>query len=503
MIDEADGLIYLTGMPPTPRKLACLGSIVPLLGRRFKISFVAATLLCAGYAQSVPTELVSWGASDLEVASTVTRVDGPRTGLTGYSAESPTTIVARLASPVSNRGSLAFWFRTDRAYQSGTATEETEQTLVELPGLLSVCFVTEEASINLYIGWGTRRDTVSRGATGIRKGIKFDRLIRVLLPEWPGPAWHHVAINWDSLAGESNAFVNGTSYHIRGAKIEPWICPPADELRIRPGGRYAIADLHVAPDILPESSLKQLVGNKYWGTLDRLLGVAGYGRLDPSTHRGEAIYTRRLDNPRDVADWVMEGPGEIRFRDGWMELQSSRPNGPNGHIVFWPPPDFPDRVLVEFDFEVLSEHGLNILFFAARGNENRDIFDPALKKRDGTFIDYTHGDIDSYHVSYFANAPAEPRAVANLRKNSGFFLLGNGPVGLAAGGSGNIHHATLLKDGAHLQMAVDGEIIIDFNDEGERAKPVWGAGKIGFRQMQWSSCRYRNLRISTLKPSSG
>jgi len=380
---------------------------------------------------------------------------------------------------------------------------DSEQLLLELPGLLSVSFVTEQASINLYIGWGRRRDTVTSGATGTRRGIQFDRLIRVLLPEWPGPGWHHVAVNWDALAGESNAFLDGTPYHIRGAKIAPWEHEPVDRLRLNPGGRFALANVRIAPEPLPEAALRPLVGDAHWGRLDRLLGVKGYGRLDPELLRGTELYFRSLATSGDVTDWVLEGPGELRFRDGWMEMKSLRPDGPNGHIVFWPRADFPERILVEFDFEVLSRHGLNILFFGARGHQNRDIFDPTLKKRDGTFIDYTHGDIDSYHISYFANAPAEPRAVANLRKNSGFFLLANGPVALVAGGSGNVHHATLLKEGARLRMAIDREVIIDFTDDGHRAGPVWGAGKIGFRQMQWSASRYRNLRVSALRQGPG
>ncbi len=464
------------------------------------IFLIAATLPAA---ITPPKDLVVAGATLATAPDLPLRpVAGPRAGIPGFDAGDPVTLAARLTSPIGNRGSLAFWFRTDRAYQSGAATAESEQVLLELPGVLSVSFVTEQASINLYVGWGQRKDTVTQGAAGTRKGIQFDRLIRVLLPEWPGPAWHHVAINWDARAGECNAYLNGTPYHIRGTRIALWSNPSADRLMLRPGGRFALADVRVATAPIPEADLRSLVGDAQWGQLDRLLGVAGYGKLDPESVRGSEIYVRRLAEPADVADWVLEGPGEIRFRDGWMELKSQRPDGPNGHLVFWPRGDFPDRMLVEFEFEVLSEHGLNILFFGARGHGGRDIFDPILKARDGTFIDYTHGDIDSYHISYFANAPAEPRAVANLRKNSGFFLLANGPVALPAGGTGRSHRAALLKEGARLRMAVDGEIIIDFTDDGARAGPVWGAGRIGFRQMQWSACRYRNLRVSALRPNA-
>ena len=38
--------------------------------------------------------------------------------------------------------------------------------------------------------------------------------------------------------------------------------------------------------------------------------------------QGELIYQNDLSSAESVKDWVMEGPGELAFSDGWMEMWS-------------------------------------------------------------------------------------------------------------------------------------------------------------------------------------
>jgi len=63
-----------------------------------------------------------------------------------------------------------------------------------------------------------------------------------------------------------------------------------------------------------------------------------------------------------------------------------------------------------------------------------------------------------------------------------------------------VHEVRLIKDGAHVQLQVDGRVIIDFLDDGRRYKAVLGAGKIGFRQMGPTVARYRRFRVQALAP---
>jgi hypothetical protein len=150
---------------------------------------------------------------------------------------------------------------------------------------------------------------------------------------------------------------------------------------------------------------------------------------------------------------------------------------------------------------VVSDLGLTIVFFAAKGQNGEDIFDPSLPKRDGTFSHYIRGAVKSYHISYFANTPGFlGRATSNLRKNNKFHLLASGPVAVRPG-SQQIHRVRLIKDGAHIQLQLDGKVSIDFTDPGgSRYGPVYGGGKIGLRQMQWTVARYRNFRVWELPP---
>jgi hypothetical protein len=182
-----------------------------------------------------------------------------------------------------------------------------------------------------------------------------------------------------------------------------------------------------------------------------------------------------------------------------MEMKSQRPDGPIGHIVHWCPQKFPGSFVAEWDFEILSDNGLCIVFFSAWGKGGKSIFDPSLKPRNGTFEHYTNGDINCYHISYFAYTPNQPRGVSNLRKNSGFYVVSNGPIGVLGASGGRTHKAVLVKDGARIRMAVDGRVIIDYVDDGQRAGPVWGDGCIGLRQMQWTHGRYRNFKVSALR----
>lgn len=463
--------------------LATLLAIAPL-----SLRAQSSQLLAEGIVFSSP-DLPSW----LSLGT------GPRDGVPAMTATADTVVRGRLTRPLQDRGTLMFWFRTDRTYRSGIATEYFEQRLVEIDNLVAASFVVERESVTLYIGWGKRRDVTTSGARGVRRGIAFDQIIRIILPEWPGPAWHHLAICWDATAGKANAFVNGTPYERPGSTVDSWAALPGHTATLHLGPRFALAGLRVSPDPHPESTLAGVVGPEHRGALDRLLGVSDLGPLDVAKRRGALLYQRSLEKAEDIRGWVLEGPGKVTFGPDGMTMRSLRPDGPNGHLVHWIDREFPADFIAEFDFEVLTEHGLNILFFSGRGTEGQDAFDPGLTKRDGTFIQYTHGDLNTYHISYFANSPNDARSVANLRKNSGFFLLANGPVGVMRGGLGETHHATLIKEGAHIRMAVDGRLIIDFTDDGRRAGPVWSGGKMAFRQMQWSSTRYHHLRIYGVK----
>jgi len=212
-----------------------------------------------------------------------------------------------------------------------------------------------------------------------------------------------------------------------------------------------------------------------------------------SLTKGDLLYHSDFASKESVKDWQMEGPGEIIFGDDWLQMFS--PNQ-QMHHVFWCPIEFPDSFIAEWKVKNLAtEAGLLIVFFAAKGVQGQDLFSEQLPKRDGTFTQYTQGDINSYHISYYANAAHNPdRANTNLRKNNTFTLLQQGQKGIPTTSTA-IHQIRLVKKHRLIQLFIDGRKVIDYLDE---QTPMLTTGKIGFRQMKWSKFKYQDFKVWSL-----
>ena len=139
------------------------------------------------------------------------------------------------------------------------------------------------------------------------------------------------------------------------------------------------------------------------------------------------IYKTQFASAAALNDWQLEGGWTARLIDGSLILDSKpsadEEHGSKDHLVFWLKKEIPADFLLEFKVRpVNKKRGLNIVFFNARGREGESIFNPSLKKRTGDFNHYIRGDIDCYHISYWAPG----RDFTNLRKNFGFHLVGSG-----------------------------------------------------------------------------
>lgn len=233
------------------------------------------------------------------------------------------------------------------------------------------------------------------------------------------------------------------------------------------------------------------------GLIIILFGVTGLVFNIDRYEKGALLYENTFSSSDLLEDWVMEGPGEVEFRDNWMHLFAE---GEKWHHVLWCPEVFPSRFIAEWETQNLeTDAGLLIIFFAAKGIHGENIFDPSLPPRDGTFGCYTEGSVNSYHVSYYANNPTTPdRELTHLRKNNTFTLLQTGPIGIEKK-SKDIHRLKLIKDDDHIIFYVDDRKIIDYTDDGKTYGNVLGEGSIGFRQMQWSHFRYRNFKVWALE----
>ncbi|MBC8870588.1 MAG: DUF1961 family protein [Planctomycetes bacterium] len=396
----------------------------------------------------------------------------------------------RIEQPIQPRGTIALKLRTKQAFENGSATEPATTPFLSIPNL-GEGFVRQDNS-SVRIGWQW-------------KGIKGAPYVVPQLPELPGPDTYFIQFTWDAEKGLFDFYVNGHSMRKAGVESEPWTFAAAAEEIVAAGGPVDVGDLIVLPKYLPPDEARRQVPKELLGRHAEVFG--GERDVQPlaiDERRGRLLYEAKLVDEQDVRDWVLEGPGEISFEDGWMKMRSTRPDakGPlNGHIVHWCPRDFPERFVAEWEIQLLEDMGLTIVFFAAKGENGEDIFDPNLPERDGTFVHYIRRSVKSYHISYYASTPNYVgRPTSNLRKNNRFYLLSSGQVAIPAA-SKDIHHIRLIKDGAHIQLQCDGKVSIDFTDPGgERHGPVYGGGKIGHRQMQWTVGRYRNFRVWELRP---
>ncbi|MBX7181154.1 MAG: YesU family protein [Bacteroidia bacterium] len=207
-----------------------------------------------------------------------------------------------------------------------------------------------------------------------------------------------------------------------------------------------------------------------------------------SIKKGKLEYELDLMDTTKLQEWRMEGQGRWNVRDAWLQLYSP---GESGHFVFWCPQEFPADFIAEWEVQNLHpEAGLCIVFFAATGLHGEDLFSEKLAGRTGVFKQYTQGDINNYHLSYYANNPREwGRVKANLRKNKGFKKVQSLREGIPKR-SKEVHRCRLVKHGGKIQFFVDDRVVIDWKDE-----QALGGGKIGWRQMKWTNFRYRNFRV--------
>jgi len=234
-------------------------------------------------------------------------------------------------------------------------------------------------------------------------------------------------------------------------------------------------------------------------------------RLPVGCSGSELLYEDAFSAPkeaRDAAaakDWVMEGGGIAEWADGYLRLRSkhytpARSSVETDHFVYWLKRDFPADAAAEWDFRfpdwAVSPNGLAILFLCAQGARGEDLFDPKLAARDGVFARYHSGDINCYHVSYFAGK----RGKANVRKNAGFHLVASADDLVASGGPEKWHRLLLSRFGGRLELTVDGKPCLSWADDGRVCGPLLGGGKIGLRQQNdllWGD--YANLRVYGLK----
>ena len=215
---------------------------------------------------------------------------------------------------------------------------------------------------------------------------------------------------------------------------------------------------------------------------------------------GSLIYENPLSSPEDLSDFILEGKAVMTFPDGRLRLQNaeSAQLGQKANYVLWCQREFPADFLLQLDFRPLREPGLAMLFFAASGKDGLGLFDPSLAPRTGEYVQYHHGDINAFHLSFFRRKELDERRfhTCNLRKSYGFYLTAQGadPIPDAADAD-CMYTLSLLKKGPDIRFAVNDLEVLRFTDDGSTWGPLLGGGCIGLRQLAPMIGEYANLRV--------
>lgn len=409
---------------------------------------------------------------------------------TGSVLAQETEKIHPLEKTVSSRGTISFVMRTDRTYQNGTWEHQFRQPLVELPGFS-------------LIGLDRQYDAISIGMNFLNAESHSGFFLTC--ETLPGPESYHLLFTWDADEGLADAYINGTLFRTEDPKYyAPWeMKGRAEHVRIPPGpvhvSQLSIRDTYVRPeDVLPE--VPEFLRGKR-------ADLVRPGPLSPppiGTRKGRRIYSARLNREADIRDWVLEGPGDLRFENGSMVMKSilpEEPPGAKGHFNLWCPVDLPDRCILEWEYQPLSERAISLFFFAAKGWNGEDIFDPSLPARNGLFPTYIDGAIRNYWIVYHTNHQrmrTSNIATTYLYKSGKAALLSKGRSGIPPG-SGRFHHLCLIKDGPRIQFQIDGTAVLDFTDpDSERYGRALTDGKFSFRQMEFTTSAYRNFSIWVL-----
>lgn len=219
--------------------------------------------------------------------------------------------------------------------------------------------------------------------------------------------------------------------------------------------------------------------------------------------KSELIYENPLASENDIRDFVLEGSAVTSFPQGRLRLENalSASEGQKANYVLWCEKDFPADVYIEWNFWPVKEPGLAILFFAAKGKNGEDLFDPSLAVRTGEYPLYHHGDINAFHVSYFRRKEEDERAfhTCNLRKSYGFHLVAQGgdPIPDVADAKGP-YKAAVLKYKNEVRFFVNDLETFCFVDDGKTYGPLLKDGKIGFRQLAPMIGEYADLKVYAL-----
>ncbi len=236
-----------------------------------------------------------------------------------------------------------------------------------------------------------------------------------------------------------------------------------------------------------------------------LAGEAQATQQQKKWQRGELLASE--DFSGDLSRWMAEGSVDACVVDGRLRFESTEKTESKKGNIWWRQ-RFSGPVLIEFDYQSVTEHGLSMFWFNAHGRGGADLLSI---ERDGRYEDYVKGPINGYHFSFHRFGSG----VSNLRKSHGFHKIASSPDPVPATDLEK-HKVQVYCNQGHIRVLFDGRVVHDMVDEGKPCTeggewvhevPCQGTGEpylggyVGIRHTQNQAAFYDNFRVyRLLKP---
>lgn len=218
--------------------------------------------------------------------------------------------------------------------------------------------------------------------------------------------------------------------------------------------------------------------------------------------RGELLASEDFSD--GISGWKAEGDVDARVEDGRLRFEATEKTETKKGNIWWRQ-RFSGPVMIEFDYQSATEHGLTMFWFNSHGRGGADLLSI---ERDGRYDDYVKGPINGYHVSFHRFGSG----VSNFRKSYGFHVVSSSPDPIEPADLEKHRIQVYCRDG-HIRVLVDDKVVHDVIDdgilctEGEawlHSYPCQGTGEIfrggymGIRHTQKQAAYYDNFRVYRL-----
>jgi len=413
--------------------------------------------------------------------------------------------------PVS--GAISFYFRPSRTVCTRWPSKGLKTVLVKTP--LFLLGLTEESTRVLFTAQ-----------------MEKNRYGRAYLNHLKGGRWYHVLFTWNPEKGRKEFYLNGEKqealhFEIRNAKVKeppwietPWAAPEIISGDMELGGtfgegddlcRFAVDSVKIYSGFMGEDTAAALFKKAHIFPLSGE-GIKDYSEnFDLSAFRLIPVFEENFDSPLNMVhendlfdgnrrikkpegrEWVLEGKASAWTENGLCIVRSLDNDIVKNHAVLWNTREFPSDILIEFGIIPYNrENGLAIIFFANRNRQGGSPFDLWTEKRDGHFRRYTSGQLNGYHISYWAG---NRRSVRMRKNNEGVSFQEAVGIDRIHNGGPPPYKVRILKTGGVVRVETNGKLALKYDDDENRG-PICKGGWIGLRHMGFSEqVIYTHFRV--------